>query len=384
MSLFLVIYFILLLAFGVIYIMLIGGYTLGWYMLSTYTAKTNKTYSTKATIIIPARNEEENIQLSLFDLVNQSISPSNFEIVVVDDNSTDQTSLMVEETINQNPGVKISLIKLKDGELNTPYKKNAILEGIENSTGELIITTDADCRFSENWLSTLLNFYENEKPKMIVGPVSFHNDETFFEKLQTIEFLSLIAVTGGAVRINKPIMCNGANLAYEKKTFYEAGGFGDDRFSSGDDVFLLLKIRKLFGNKSIRFLKNHNAIVYTEPKKNLKEFIHQRIRWASKNKGYDANILIVSFSVYMVNLLLIIGVVYAIFNPELFYLIALLVFAKALIDVPILFGIFHFIKQKKALLLAFPLVVLYPIYIVLTGALGIVSQYQWKGRNVKI
>lgn len=384
MSLFLVIYFILLFAFGVVYIMLIGGYTLGWFMLSSYPEKNKTTFKTQASIIIPARNEEQNIQLSLLDLIKQNISSSNFEIIVVDDNSIDMTSLKVEETINQNPNIKISLIKLKDGELNTPYKKNAILAGIENSTGELIITTDADCRFSENWLSTMLDFYESEKPKMIVGPVSFHNDYTFFEKLQTIEFLSLIAVTGGAVRINKPIMCNGANLAYEKNAFYEAGGFGDDRFSSGDDVFLLFKIRKLFGNKSICFLKNYKAVVFTEAKKSLKEFIHQRIRWASKNKGYDLNILMVSFSVYMVNLLLIIGVIYSIFNTELLYLMAILVLVKALIDVPILFGIFHFIKRKKALFLALPLVVLYPLYIVLTGALGIVSQYQWKGRNVKI
>ena len=384
MSLFLVIYFILLSVFGVIYIMLIGGYTLGWFMLSSYPDKNKTAFKTNASIIIPARNEEQNIQLSLLDLIKQNISSFNFEIIVVDDNSTDQTSSHVEAIINQNPGFKISLIKLKDGKSNTPFKKNAILAGIEHSTGELIITTDADCRFPENWLATMLTFYEEEKPKMIVGPVSFHNDHSFFEKLQTIEFLSLIAVTGGAVRINKPIMCNGANLAYEKKAFYEAGAFGDDRFSSGDDVFLLLKIRKLFGNTSIRFLKNNHAIVFTEAKKTLKEFIHQRIRWASKNKGYDANILVVSFSVYMINLLLIVGFTYSIFNAQWLGLITMFILFKALIDIPILFGIFHFIKRKKALLLALPLVVLYPLYIVLTGALGIVSQYQWKGRNVKI
>lgn len=384
MSLFLVIYFILLSAFGVVYIMLIGGYTLGWFLLSSYPDITKTKFKTIASIIIPARNEEENIQLSLQDLAKQKFPYANFEIIVVDDNSTDLTAQKVKEIIAQQPDCKISLINLRGGEYNTPYKKNAILAGIEHSNGDLIVTTDADCRFSANWLATLMNFYEKEKPKMIVGPVSFHNDNTFFEKLQTIEFLSLIAVTGGAVRINKPIMCNGANLAYEKKAFYETGGFGEDRFSSGDDVFLLFKIRKIFGNKSIRFLKHKNAIVFTEAKKTLKEFIHQRIRWASKNKGYDANILVVSFSVYMINLLLIIGFIYAIFNAEWLGLMTFLILIKGLIDVPILFGIFHFIKRKKALFLALPLIVLYPVYIVLTGALGIVSQYQWKGRNVKI
>ena len=378
------IFLIFLAIFGAVYVFLISGYVYGWFRLQHYEPPDNLSFQTKASVIIPARNEEDNILNILSDLDNQIIDKSAYEILVVDDHSTDNTCHLVETFIQKNPGLNISLIRLEQETIDTPYKKKAIRLAIEKSKGDLIITADADCRLSDKWLLTILSFYEQEKPKMIVGPVSFHNDNSFFEILQTIEFASLIAITGGAIKINKPIMCNGANLAYEKKAFFEAGGFGDDKFSSGDDVFLLLKIRKLFGKRSIRFIKNIHAVVFTQAQKTLKDFVHQRTRWASKNKGYDLNILFVSFTVYMINLLLIGGVLFSFFHPEIRNIIIYTFLLKGLIDLPILIGIFHFFDRKHILLFAFPLVLFYPVYIVLTGALGIISSYQWKGRNVKI
>lgn len=379
------IFLALLVLFGIIYIFLIAGYTYGWFRLKSFIAPTNKQFQTKVTVIIPARNEENNIQHILTDLIRQEdVDRSAFEIIVVDDQSTDSTYQIVEEFIADHKDFAISLIGLCKENAGNTFKKKAIKLAIEKSKGDLIITTDADCRIPEHWLSAILSFYEKEKPKMIVGPVSFHKESSFFEKLQTIEFASLIAITGGAIRIRRPIMCNGANLAYQKEAFIKAGGFGDDRFSSGDDVFLLLKIRKLFGNDSIRFLKNIDSVVYTEAQKSLKSFIHQRTRWASKNKGYDLNILFVSFSVYMVNLLLIGGVILSLFYPQLRNLMVYTFLFKGMIDLPILIGIFQFFDRKHLLLLALPLVPLYPVYIVFTGALGIISSYHWKGRKVKI
>jgi cellulose synthase/poly-beta-1,6-N-acetylglucosamine synthase-like glycosyltransferase len=178
-------------------------------------------------------------------------------------------------------------------------------------------------------------------------------------------------------------MCNGANLAYEKEAFYQAGGFGADKFSSGDDVFLLYKIMKMYGNNAVQFLKNYDAITFTEAKKSVKEFIHQRIRWASKNKGYNANILFVSSSVYFINLLVVAGLIVSIFYTEIFKLIIISVLVKTIIEIPILVGISKFVKRKRIFLYSFPLIILYPLYIVLTGALGILGVYTWKGRTIK-
>ena len=133
----------------------------------------------------------------------------------------------------------------------------------------------------------------------------------------------------------------------------------------------------------MRFLKTLEAIVTTEPKKSIKDFIHQRVRWASKNKGYDVKILLVSFTVYMVNLLLISGLFISIIDSSFFNIIAISMIIKMIIDLPILFGITKFVNQRKIMLYVFPLIILYPIYIIVTGALGIIGNYQWKGRKIK-
>lgn len=369
--------------YGIIYGVLILSYTLGWFRLKDFVSEPQFIPNTKASIIIPARDEEKNIVHLLEDLDKQSVSKKFFEVFVVDDNSTDKTGEVVKLFIENHPDFDIHLKVLPNGSQNTAYKKKAIQKAIQESSGELIITTDADCRLGSKWLETIIQAYEKDKPKMIVGPVSFHNETTAFENMQTLEFLSLIAITGGAIQIGKPIMCNGANLAYEKKAYIEAGGFGDDKFSSGDDVFLLYKIMNLFGNNSVKFLKNYDAIAFTEAKKNLKDFIHQRTRWASKNKGYNAKILFVSSSVYFFNLLITFGLLASVVyqNISTYVLIALII--KTIIEIPILIGISRFVKRTRIFLYSLPLVFLYPLYIVLTGALGILGGYTWKGRKVK-
>lgn len=373
---------VLLIFFGMVYLVIIAIYTIGWFRLKTFHPGGEK-LNTFVSIIVPARNESKNIGFLLGALCQQIYPVDKFEIIVVDDNSTDQTGEIVGEYIRLHSNFNISMIHLAGKDQEPSYKKKAITKAIHTSRGELIITTDADCLVAKNWLSSFVSFYQKEKPQMIVGPVCFHNGSTFFEKLQSFEFLSLIAITAGAIRIRRPIMCNGANLAYEKSAFMAVDGFGNDKFSSGDDVFLLLKIKQHFGNKSVRFLKTLEAIVTTEPKKSIKDFIHQRVRWASKNKGYDVKILLVSFTVYMVNLLLISGLFISIIDSSFFNIIAISMIIKMIIDLPILFGITKFVNQRKIMLYVFPLIILYPIYIIVTGALGIIGNYQWKGRKIK-
>jgi len=305
---------VLLVLFGTIYFVIILIYTFGWFKLKIKLTK-NLKVSTFVSVVIPARNEEKNILSLLSDLILQNYPKDKFEIIVVDDNSTDSTAELVNHFVANNQQFNIKYTFSSQEDKLKAYKKQAINKAIQISRGELIITTDADCRAGNNWLRSIVESYEIGKPKMIVGPVSFYNESTFFEKMQAAEFLSLIAITGGAIQTGRPIMCNGANLAYEKIAFNEVGGFSNDRFSSGDDVFLLLKIRKYFGDDAVRFLKNKDTIINTHPIKSLKDFIQQRTRWASKNKGYDLKIIMVSFNVYMINLLLIIGLLFSLMYP---------------------------------------------------------------------
>ncbi len=383
MSLFQFIFYVLLGFFGPAYAAVILYYTLGWFRLRVFSQASGPPPATRCSVIVPARNEQDNIGLLLEDLHGQSLDKALFEVLVVDDQSTDDTAGIVSRFGESHPGLNLKLLRLTSDHKTTAFKKKAIEEAIHHSSGALIVTTDADCRAGRGWLETMAGYYEASGARMVVGPVGFHRETSFFERMQTLEFLSLIGITAGAISMHRPVMCNGANLAYEKSAFFEAGGFGASRFSSGDDVFLMFRMQKIFGNRAIRFLKSRDALVHTTAKKQLGDFIQQRTRWASKNKGYKANILMVSFTVYMVNLLLLSGLALSLAYPEWWPLTGMMAAVKFIIDLPILIGIGNFVKRPGMVLYSIPLVVVYPMYIVLVGALGVLGNYRWKGRKVK-
>ncbi len=366
-----------------VYVGIIASFTIGWFGLKVY-CPTTKKLSTKVSVIIATRNEENNIQFCLDDLVAQDFDKNLFEIIIVDDFSTDKTTQIIENII-KSTSVNIQLYELKNENVENFSKKNAIRKAIEKSKGELIITTDADCRYNSKWISTFVDYYENSGKKLISGPVCFYFPVSFWGKFQSLEFLSLISSGAGAIAIGKPIMCNGANLAYSKAAFLEINAFEKNlKYSSGDDVFLLQNMLKTFGSESIGFLKNKDAIVYTKSENSVKGFLNQRIRWTSKSRGYNFFFLILTaFSVLLFNLSIILSLIIGIFYSQ-FLWFALIIFAiKSIVDFPLLVGITSFTKQKKLLFFFLPLQFIYPFYITIFGILGNLLNFNWKDRKLK-
>jgi glycosyltransferase involved in cell wall biosynthesis len=198
--------------------------------------------STKISVIIPARNEGQNIKDCLDSIIGQLYPKHLFEVLVVDDHSTDNTAAIVLSYQLQN----IKLISLKDfvaaNEINA-YKKKAIEIAIKQSTGDLIVTTDADCTAPPNWLQTIAAFYQQKKPDLMVMPVAIDCSNRFIEIFQALDFMTLQGITGASVHKKFHSMCNGANLAYTKKAFNAVNGFkGIDTIASGDDMLLMHKM----------------------------------------------------------------------------------------------------------------------------------------------
>ena len=349
--------------------------------------------STKISIIIPARNEEENIKNCLDSICNQSYPKNLFQIIVVDDHSVDSTATIV---LNY-PAENIQLISLKDftkGQEINSYKKKAIEIAIEKCTGDLIITTDADCIAKKDWLITIAAFYKNTNAAFIAAPVAYRHEDNFLKIFQSLDFMTLQGITGAAVFKKIHSMCNGANLAYEKKVFYEVNGFkGIDNIASGDDMLLMHKIYSLYPDR-VHFLKSSSAIVSTTAMDTLQSFFNQRIRWASKADKYDdKRITGVLVIVYFFNLVLLCMLIAAIFfsvqisivNCQLSILewwLALLL-AKTIVELFFLFPVAKFFSKEK-LLWWFPLSQPFHIlYTVIAGWLGKFGSYRWKERKVK-
>ncbi len=383
---------ILLLIFG-LYALLILYYWRSWVSIPGFKPKaTDHKPQTSITVIIPARNEQENIAACLDSICNQSYPKHLFEVLVVDDHSTDNMAAIIKNYEPQN----IKLISLKDftrEELNS-YKKKAIEIAIAQSTGELIVTTDADCMVKGYWLQTMAAFYEKYHPEFIAAPVAIICGNKFIEFFQGLDFMVLQGITGASVHKKIHSMCNGANLAYTRKAFEEVGGFaGIDHIASGDDMLLMHKIYKRYPDK-VMFLKSKEAIVQTAPANSVKTFLNQRIRWASKADKYDdKRIFAVLLLVYIVNLLLLVVPVFAIFNNFQYSMFNIrysmievwicLLLLKTTTELIFLYPVATFFGNQSMLWM-FPLMQpFHIIYTIIAGWLGKFGSYNWKERKVK-
>jgi cellulose synthase/poly-beta-1,6-N-acetylglucosamine synthase-like glycosyltransferase len=237
----------------------------------------------------------------------------------------------------------------------------------------------------KEWLATIAEYYEQHQPKMLLAPVTFAEEKSVFEKLQTLEFIGYIGVSAAAVAMKNPLMCNGANLAYEREAFNAVGGYKhNDNLASGDDVFLMLKIKKMFPG-SIHFLKSQQAIVQTFAQKSMNDFFQQRKRWLSKRPGYkDFSVIGTALLVYAFNFFVLLGFLFSFFTAGKTFLVlfALLFLLKCLSDFIFLYPVAKFFGRRELLWLFLPEQVLVIVYVTLMGIIGSNGKYRWKGREV--
>lgn len=352
---------------------------IGWGRIP-YFKKTNSTPKTFVSILIAARNEEGKIEKTIGDILAQNYPAEFFELIVVDDHSTDRTSEIVASFSTY--GVK--LIKLNESEKLNSYKKKAITEAINLARGELIITTDADCRMSKSWLETIVTFYESGPYNMISSPVVYFDEKNSFEEIQTLEFLFLIGLGAAGIGNSMPATCNGANLAYRKDVFIKLHGFkGIDDLASGDDELFLHKVALAFPG-TIGFCKSREAIVYTHPKNNLKEFIQQRKRWASKSTRYkNKSVVFLGLAVWFFNLLFLLNFVLGFTDPFFWKIGFISLAVKMSVEFLFFFSVCSFAGRKRLLFYAPLTTIIHILYLVFIGIAGNSGKYKWKGRMVR-
>jgi glycosyltransferase involved in cell wall biosynthesis len=338
---------------------------------------------TRISVLIPARNEESTIGVCLQSLAAQRYPRDLFEVIVIDDHSVDRTAAVVKG-FSALPVRCLSLADLASAETITSHKKFAIETGIGAATGELIVTTDADCVFDAGWLSTLADFYEQRDAKFIAAPVRIGGGgNSLLAIFQRLDFITLQGITGAAVSKRVHSMCNGANLAYPREVFYSVGGFGGiDQIPSGDDMLLMHKIFLQYPER-VFFLKHRQAIVSTNPETGWKGFFNQRIRWASKADRYDdKRIFWVLLLVYLVNALFLALAISAFWNSWWGLLLLILLVAKTMVEVPFVSDVAAFFGQRR-LMVYFPfLQPLHITYTLIAGWLGKFGSYRWKDRKI--
>lgn len=367
------------------YALLILLYYRWFAKLKPYTIKPGAILSkNKFSIIIPARNEAAQISACIASIMANTYPTDLFEVIVVDDFSTDSTAAIVtrlKEKYNN-----LHIIRLAHW-LSSPinsYKKKAIETGIEQSIHEWIITTDADCIVPSHWLENFDSYLQEHSVKLLAAPVMFTYNGSALQAFQCLDFLSLQGITAASVSAGFHSMCNGANLCYQKEAFLAVNGFkGVDDIASGDDMLLMYKIQQTFQN-SCGYLFCSDAIVQTAPMPDWKSFINQRIRWASKANSYkDKRIFYVLLLVYFTNLFILSYIPIAVFDISSLIWFLIFVIIKTIVEWAFMNSVARFYKMQKIMPLFLLFQPLHITYTVIAGWLGRFGNYQWKGRTVK-
>ncbi len=337
---------------------------------------------TSFSVIVPARNEAANIGALLHSLLQQQYPSDLWEVIVIDDFSTDDTAAIVQQMSTQHPNIRLmQLSQWVQIPLNA-YKKKAIELAIAQSNNEWIITTDADCTMQPQWLCYYDAYIQQRQPVLVAAPVIFSSSGSVLDTFQEIDFMTMQGVTVAAVSAGVHSMCNGANLAYQKKAFEAVNGFkGIDTIASGDDMLLMNKIKNQFPSQ-VGYLYAQKAIVQTAPMDTWMGFLNQRIRWASKADKYqDKSIFAVLFLMYLFNLLVFLMPFVALFANQLWLIWLGVLALKTMVEASFALPMARFFGVQLPFWCVF---LQYPhiSYMVLAGWLGKFGKYQWKGRQV--
>ena len=366
---------IILFVILVIYVSSISLLIYGFIRIKNYEKKDLRP-QTSFTIIVPFRNEEENLP-KLLDSFSKLNYPSDlFEVILVDDSSKEKFQIP-----SRSFGTKFQISQIDNIRVSNSPKKDAISTAMQHVKTDWVITTDADCVVPKNWLLTFDNYIQENNVTMLAGAVSYSCENYFLHHFQQLDLTSLQGATIGSFGIKKAFMCNGANFAYTKSIFEKLNGFeGNNKIASGDDVFLLQKAANLFPNE-VHYLKAKEAIVITKPTENWKSLFHQRVRWAAKTSSYQSNFgkslgLIVFFG----NLSFVIGVLLFLFGIWTWHLLVLYAAFKFFIDFILLDKTNQFLTKTRLRYIILSSLY-YPFFSTSVALYSLFGSYEWKDRR---
>jgi biofilm PGA synthesis N-glycosyltransferase PgaC len=392
------------------YILRILSYRYGWRRVTGNPADGEECPG--ITLVIPVRDEEGTIGPLLSDLAGQDYPEERLEIILVDDHSGDKTPEIIRSFCSVHPGFRFMALNASES-----GKKAALEKGIRVARHRLILNTDGDCRVPSKWVRQMVAGFSGPQVRMVAGAVIYEPDRGIFHAMQSLESFSLTAVSGGSAGLDNPVLCSAANLAYYREDYLRFTGEHEKVSESGDDVFLMLWLKRKFPG-SVRFSTSPGAAIRTRPVPDLPSFFRQRMRWSSKALHYhDANAVGTAMLVLALNLLLLAlltallallltpplarilnsvpglvpgdtwksGLIPGVaWKPGLLRLFGVILLGKSLADLLLLVPVLRHYGKMRLLLYFLPLQMIYFMYVSLAGVLGQFLSLSWKGRKVRV
>lgn len=334
----------------------------------------------KVSVIIAARNEETHIATCLRALLNQTYPNAKRQFIVVDDRSEDRTADIVRSFSERYKN--ILLLQIKDRKAGIAPKKRALDSGIRRATGEIIMTTDADCQPGRFWIAEMVKFFEPDVG-MIAGFCPYHSPKApapFWKRILSLDYFAMASVAAASAGLNVPISCCGGNLAYRKKVYDQIGGFkAIANWVSGDDDFFLEEVRERT-NWKIHYAVLDKTFVPTASPENFSDFFQQRLRYASKGRHYKPPVTLALSAVFLMNLFIVAGIPFLV-NPNVLAFWSLGILIKGLAEYTFLkrsSRTFRLPFQRGPFLFTF---LIHPVYIVTAVILSLFLNFSWKGER---
>jgi cellulose synthase/poly-beta-1,6-N-acetylglucosamine synthase-like glycosyltransferase len=363
-------YIIFVFLLATFYFLLLRKYGFLWKDIPSYhEVGAFKQSNSSVSILIPFRNESSVLPRLIESLNQLDVNHIQVETIFINDHSTDSSCDLLDAC---NLPYQVCHLDENQG------KKSAIELGWRIAKGDFIFQTDADCTLPQKWLKSMLRSFENPKVSFVSGPVVFDEPKSFWQKLVALDFMSLIAIGAAHISWDKPLMCNGANMAYRRSLIANVDIHQGQ--VSGDDVFLLQSAQKK--PNAIRFCKNEKAIIQTEGPNSLNVFWNQRLRWSSKNSAYDSrfnSILLVG--IWLFNFVILISLLS--FHKLGALAACFLFIIKVLAEQSFYthYKAFMSVKNGQGLIIVGQL--FHVIYMAILPPLSQILSYTWKERVVK-
>lgn len=329
-------------------------------------------------VVIAARNEERNIENCLKSVLSQTIESSRYEVILVNDRSTDATAAIAAAMAESHPN--LSVVTVAETPQGVSPKKHAVLQGILRAKEEVIVFTDADCIVPPVWLETI-GMYFDANTGLVQGITTYAEApgmNRFFYGIQAVDFLSHAVVSAAAIGANLPLNSNANNFAFRKKAFDEANGYGvDGAVVSGDDDLLLQRIWRNTPWR-IRYMTDAAAAVRTLPTQSAAGVFEQRKRWGSKTVHYSRMQVSVLSSVFIFYLAIAAVFCAGFFKPMLFFVFCGMLLVKILGELALMVpGTKLFGEQRLRKYLVPASLIQLPM-VLLSVVLGVFGKFMWK------
>ncbi len=337
-------------------------------------------------IVVAARNEENNIRRTVESLAAQNYPADRYNIIVINDRSSDTTGVILKDLQGTVPNLKI--ITITECPPGVSPKKHALIQAVKTTQCAFILTTDADCVHHPDWLSSYTGLMEKNLG-VATGITLFQLDDyrSGFEKLwqnmQNIEYMSHQIVLAGAIGHNVGFSANGNNMLFNRQLYddYEHDAL-QKKVISGDDFFIIQTAEKM--HYRLKFNLHPAGTVHTPPQRTLRDLINQRARWSSKIGKASAPVLLFSMNTFFYYLGLTLYPFLLLFSPGFWLAFVLLFGIKISCDT--LYMVYGYKKfgQKLNPLYYILMELLHAPFIVIVAVVGSLFGFTWKGGRYKV